>query len=124
MMIDKAGKWAGCILGRPEAESTFAEVFGTLLSHLGPFRINVACIAYPNLDPKIMIVTWWAPWSGWRLGDDPMALPQFEPGKRECIANLALEKHGESFLPTLSCPLSFVSPGVRDIQFVTAHGKL
>ena len=68
-----------------------------------------------------MIVTRRAPWSGWRLGDDPTALPQFEPGKRECIAKLALEKHGESFLPTLSCALSFVSPGVRDIQFVTAH---
>jgi len=124
MTIDEAGKWAGRILGRPEAEFTFAEAFGTLLSHLEPFGIDVACVTYPNLDPKIMIVTRRAPWSGWRLGDDPTALPQFEPGKRERIAKLALEKHGESFLPTLSCALSFVSPGVRDIQFVTAHGKL
>ena len=94
MTIDEAGKWAGRILGKPEAEFTFAEAFGTLLSNLEPFGIDVACVTYPKLDPKIMIVTRRAPWSGWRLGDDPNVLPQFKPGKREHVARLALEKHG------------------------------
>ncbi|KIL59269.1 hypothetical protein M378DRAFT_162959 [Amanita muscaria Koide BX008] len=54
-----------------------------------------------------MIVTQYAPWWGWKLGDDPLKLPQFKPGKREALAKMALEKRG-----------------VRDIEFVTAHGKL
>lgn len=95
MTIDEAGKWAGRILDKPEAEFTFAEAFGTLLSNLEPFGIDVACVTYPKLDPKIMIVTQRAPWSGWRLGDDPNILPQFKPGKREHVARLALEKHGK-----------------------------
>jgi hypothetical protein len=126
MTIDEAGKWAGRILGKPEAEFTFAEAFGTLLSNLEPFGIDVACVTYPKLNPMIMVVTRRAPWSGWRLGDDPKVLPQFKPGNREHVARLALEKHGKSliFYLLFPCALSFVSAGVRDIQFVTAHGKL
>ncbi|KAF8220634.1 hypothetical protein L208DRAFT_1332769 [Tricholoma matsutake] len=54
-----------------------------------------------------MIVTRRAPWSGWKLGDDPLRLPQFKLGKTEALAKMALEKHG-----------------IHGIEFVTAHGKL
>lgn len=43
-------------------ELAFTEAFETLLSKLEPFGINVACVTYPTLDPKVMIVTRRAPW--------------------------------------------------------------
>lgn len=88
---------------------TFSVAFVTLLPlrKLEPLHIDVACVCYPTRVPKIMIVTQYAPWWGWKLGDDPLKLPQFKPGKREALAKMALEKRG-----------------VRDIEFVTAHGKL
>jgi len=107
MTIDEAKQWASRILNEPVGELTFADAFMTLLRTLEPLHIDVACVNYPARVAKIMIVTRRAPWSGWKLGDDPLRLPQFKLGKTEALAKMALEKHG-----------------VRGIEFVTAHGKL
>ena len=96
MTINEAGKLVCHIQGKPEAKLTFAEAFGTLITKLAPFGIDVACVPYPTNESKIMIVTQKAPWSGWKVGNNPKDLPQFKQGKREDIAKLALEKHGES----------------------------
>ncbi|KIL65280.1 hypothetical protein M378DRAFT_162219 [Amanita muscaria Koide BX008] len=78
----------------------------TLLRELEPLHINVACVNYPARVAKIMIVTHYPPWSGWKLGDDPLKLPQFKPGRRR----LWRKRH-------------WTQRGIRDID-VTAHGKL
>lgn len=134
MTIDEAGKWAG-----PHSGQTWSWVYicgGVWDASLQPRTIwDWCCLHYiPQAQPKNHdIVTRRAPWSGWRLGDDPKVLPQFKfkPGNREHVARLALEKHGKLlkkfthfFLVTyLLFPLRN-SAGVLDIQFVTAHGKL
>jgi hypothetical protein len=95
MSVYEARRWAGRILEKPAEDLTFADTFVALSRKLKPYRIGVACVNYPALFPKIMIVTQRAPWPGLKRGEDPLRIPQFIPGKNERWMRRALEKHGE-----------------------------
>lgn len=85
---------------------------------------DMTCVTYPASVCVMMVVTQWANYSGWRLGDDPTKLKQFKRGRKEEIVREMLEKEGQCARTTLKLTMAIdTSKGVQGLQFVTSHGR-
>ncbi|KAF8066701.1 hypothetical protein FPV67DRAFT_1670184 [Lyophyllum atratum] len=100
-------KWAARLSGKPEGEISFEYAIAEIQRHLTKRGVRVSMVEYPTDVDAFMVVTRRAPHYGWRSGDDPSRLKQYQLTKVEEYAKQALT--GE---------------GVKDFQFVTAHGYL
>ncbi|GLB38933.1 hypothetical protein LshimejAT787_0600950 [Lyophyllum shimeji] len=99
--------WGARLSGKPEEEVGWQYASMVVRRHLRKHGVTIAAVTYPKDVDVLMVVTKAEPHVGWRRGDDPTQLKQFEKGKYEALVLEALKREG-----------------VKDTQFVTSHGRL
>ncbi|KAF8068007.1 hypothetical protein FPV67DRAFT_1669870 [Lyophyllum atratum] len=104
---DEAIKWGERLANGSEKEVDFEVAFKHILIYLAKCGVAISVVPYPANDHVLMVVTKRARHFGWRRGDDPRTLKQFELGRVEAFARQAL-----------------INDGVENFQFVTSYGRL
>ncbi|KAF8068711.1 hypothetical protein FPV67DRAFT_1448600 [Lyophyllum atratum] len=100
-------KWGERLANQSEEEVDLEVAIKHILIYLTKCGVAISIVPYPANNNVLMVVTRRAPHAGWRKGDDPRTLKQFELGQVEAFAKQAL-----------------INEGVKDFQFVTSYGKL
>ncbi|KAF8073672.1 hypothetical protein FPV67DRAFT_760162 [Lyophyllum atratum] len=102
---EEAIQWTARLTGKPVEDVDWDYALLKIRRHLWKYGVNLTVVTYPKDVDVFMVVTKSEPHVGWRRGDDPTQLKQFEMEKADALVLEAL---------TLE--------GVKDTKFVTSRG--